>query len=409
MFIIWHETFPALLAGRVLAGACNGIVFLALLAHAAENTIKELRGLVICSIGYLRAVTTFLATFLFIIPYYNPTPIVDPNNTSGTIHVTFDVDLLLGILTFVYAIIALLSIPYLTYESVPLLIQQGRDRKALENLIRLRSEETDTWAVRNDFDELQLMVLEDYEAPGINHSNIFTDGNWRPLIMISAIRLIVLLASSLPFQLTAAIFVKVLLMANEDTLQYAIMILLGCRVGLGILPMAFCDKLGRKHFLLVSGCLCGVCLAVLGVILYLEDRSCLDMDYWIPGAFFICFYIFASIGIDSIGNVFMAEAFPMAKKAWSITLIVTFEHILNCAFLIWIVLIRFDYDWLMMFVFASGVVILSLSLWLYCVLPETRGMSLRQCRNEFNKARAQVAFTGKRNGYVPEGITYAYP
>lgn len=408
MFIIWHETLPALLGGRILAGACNGIVFLALLVHATENTVKELRGLIICSIGYLRAFTTFLATLLFIIPYYNPTPIVDPNNTSGTIHVTFDVDLLLGIVTFVYAIIALLSIPYLTCESVPLLIQQGRDRKALENLIKLRSEPTDTWAVRNEFDELRLMVVEDYQAPGVNHGNIFTDGNWRPLCIILAIRLITLLSSNLTFQLIAAMFVKVVLDENDHKLQYAIMILLGCRVGLGILPMMFCDKLGRKHFLLVSGCLCGTCLAVLGVVLYFEDKYNMDLMFWLPGAFFICFYVFASIGIDSIGNVFMAEAFPMAKKAWSITVAIAFEHILNCALLIWIVLVRFDYDWMLWFVFVSGVAILLLSLWLYCVLPETRGMSLRQCRNEFNKTKAQVAFTGKSRGFTQDGITYSY-
>lgn len=407
MFIIWHDTFPALLAGRVLAGICGGVVFLTLLIHAAENAVKELRGFIICSIGLLRAISTFLASLLFIIPYYNPRPITDPNNATEIIHVTFDVDLLLGIVTFVYAIIALLMIPYLTYESVPFLIQQGRERKALENLIKLRRETTDTWPIRNDFDELRLMVVEDYRTPGISR-NILSNGNWRVLITIFAIRLLILLASNLTFQLIATIFVKIVLKSYDHGLQYAMMILLGTRVGFGIFPMFLCDRLGRKYFLFVSGILCGSFLIVLAILLYIDDYEIIELISWIPAMLFLCMYVFASAGIDVIGNVYTAEAFPLAKKAWSIGFLLVLEHILQCVFLVWIIMVEFNYECMMAFILFSGIGILLISIWLQYALPETRGMSLRQCRDEFNKTRAYVSYTGNRNSRrTLEGITYS--
>lgn len=407
MFIIWHDLFPALLAGRVLAGISGGVVFLTLLIHAAENTVKEIRGFVICSISLLRAISTFLASLLFIIPYYNPRPIANPNNATEIIHVTFDVDLLLGIVTFVYAIIALLMVPYLTYESVPFLIQHNRERKALENLIKLRRESTDTWPVRNDFDELRLMVLEDYRTPGVNR-NIFTNGNWRPLLIIFAVRLLSLLASNLAFQLIATIFVKVVLMSQDHGLQYSMMILLGTRIGIGIIPMLLCDRFGRKYFLFASGILCGLFLIMLAILIYLDNYEIIELLTWIPGMLFLCVYVFASIGIDCIGNVFTAEAFPLAKKAWSIGLILVIEYALQCVFLVWIILVKFKYEYMIGFILFSGIGILLISIWLQYALPETRSMSLRQCRDEFNKSMASVTYTGNRNGRrTLEGITYS--
>lgn len=365
------------------------------------------------SIGFLKNLSTFLSTLLFIIPYYNPTELAypsqltDSNDSTEIIHISFDVDLLLGIVTFVYAIIALLTIPYLTYESVPFLIQQRRERKGLENIIKLRNESTDTWAIRNEFDEMRLMVIEDYRAPGIDHRNIFADGNVRPLLLIIGVRVMVLLASNLPFQLTATIFTK--LLPSDNGMQYAMMILLGSRVGLGILPVLFTDKLGRKCFLFTSGMLCGVCMIVQGITLLLEDYEVIDLEEWVPGTLFICFYMFASIGIDNVGNVLTAEAFPLAKKAWSIAFAMVIEHTIQCLLLIWLISVRLEYDHMLAVILITGFGIIALSLWLQKVMPETRGMSLRQCRDEFNKTRAEVAFTGRRerNMDAVNGITYA--
>lgn len=365
------------------------------------------------SIGFLKNLSTFLSTLLFIIPYYNPTQLAypgqltDSNDSTEIIHISFDVDLLLGIVTFVYAIIALLTIPYLTYESVPFLIQQRRERKGLENIIKLRNESTDTWAIRNEFDEMRLMVIEDYRAPGKDHRNIFADGNVRPLLLIIGVRVMFLLASSLPFQLTATIFTK--LLPSHNGMQYAMMILLGSRVGLGIFPVLFTDKLGRKCFLFTSGMLCGVCMIVQGITLLLDDYEVIDLEEWVPGTLFICFYMFASIGIDNVGNVLTAEAFPLAKKAWSIAFAMVIEHTIQCLLLIWLISVRLAYDHMLAVILVTGFGIIALSLWLQKVLPETRGMSLRQCRDEFNKTRAEVAFTGrrKRNMDAVNGITYA--
>lgn len=404
--MIWHDTLSALLAGRVLAGFCTGLTFLTLLIHATENIVKELRGYIVSFIGFVRAISTFLATLLFIIPYYNPSPIAHPDDASVTILVTFDVDLLLGIVTFVYAIIALLSIPYLTCESVPFLIRQGRERKALENLIRLRSQPTDTWPVRNEFDELRLMVQEDYAAAD-KCTSIFGQGNWRPLLAIAALRLMIFMSSNLTLQMIATVFVKIELHNQDYGLQYAMMVLLGTRIGFGMMPMLLSDRWGRKLFLVVSGTLAGLCLGVLGILLLLEDNEVIDLWDWVPSAMFLAFHLFVSLGIDDVGNVLTAEAFPMAKKAWSITFIMVVENVLQCVFLIWIIMVGLDYDNSIWLIFGSGWTIVGLTVGLQRTLPETRGMSLRQCRGEFNKGLTVVAYNGNRNGHFPgEGITY---
>lgn len=88
-----------------------------------------------------------------------------------------------GLLMLLFSVLALIVMPC-SYESIIYLLDTGKDLKALEILLKLRNESRHF--IRNDFNDMKIMIAEDRNAG----CNILRNGNWRPLMLILLIRLL---------------------------------------------------------------------------------------------------------------------------------------------------------------------------------------------------------------------------
>lgn len=169
IFVIYQASaFNFLLIGRTLAGTLYGIILITLILHIADNSSQFMRRYFIWIISTITIMPTVLIAQLV----SNITSIRDTIESCG-------------IIMFVLAIVTLILMPC-TYESIVYLLETGNDLRALEILLKLRHESRHY--IRHDFNELKMMLAEDSNDCG--GSNIFCDGNSRPLYLLCLLRLL---------------------------------------------------------------------------------------------------------------------------------------------------------------------------------------------------------------------------
>lgn len=382
LFIIARGEAWLITLGRLIAGLGHGIAYIATITHGAENVIKEMRGRLISSIGFLICASVFTLTIITIYSYPFP----------GGVRT----ELMVGIMAITFAIMGILFTPCLTYESITHLLYRNNERQAMENMLKLRNESVLTWNISNDLQELKLMVSEDR----VKDENITKDGNMRPLLLMLATSLICAFSTNL-------ILNKNLIEVTRDsfsttwdqsgtngpnTTSIAAVILVTCRYVAGFVMILFGDSFSRKKFLRFTVGLSAVSLLITNILSpYLLTYS--NGANFLPGVFAVAFQTFVGAGIEPMQHVLMSEAFSTAKKYWSIAFVTVVESLIQIAI---IGLSFIDYDvFVTVFIYLSIVIVATMTFILHKQLPETRGISLRQARDAFLKAG------------MPEGITYS--
>lgn len=173
---ILHRTFSCLLLiGRTTSGILYGIILVTLISHAADNSSKFLRRHFMWPITIINLLPTVLLAEII-------------SNATGDVTASAVTDNI-GVIMFALAILALIFMPF-TYESIVFLLNNGKDLRALEIMLKLRNESRHY--IRRDFNELKIQVAEDNNDEG----NIFTNGNLRPIILVSLLRLLTVLLTN---------------------------------------------------------------------------------------------------------------------------------------------------------------------------------------------------------------------
>ncbi|KAG5895042.1 hypothetical protein JTB14_021870 [Gonioctena quinquepunctata] len=146
------------------------------------------------------------------------------------------------------------------------------------------------------------------------------------------------------------------------------------------------DILGRRTLLLTSSVLCALPLFVLGLFFYLKqhDFSVVEHLGWLPITSFILLLIFNAIGYGSVPMILLCEMYPNEIK--SIALAVTcFSNFLVVGLVIFsfpIMLENFGSAW----TFWTYSTMCGLgSLFIYAMLPETKGKSLIEIQDILSK------------------------
>ncbi|XP_037033403.1 low-affinity glucose transporter HXT3-like [Bradysia coprophila] len=381
IFVAWFHIDWLLAVGRFVSGLGHGIAYVATITHGAENVIKEMRGRLISSVNVMIYSSVFT---LAIVMMFTSLP--------GGIRT----EQMVGLLAISFAIMGVLFTPCLTYESVTFLLYRNNDRQAAENMKKLRNESEVTWTISNDLQEMKLMVTEDR----MKSPNITKDSNTRPLLLMMACSCVAVLTSNIILnthliQITMTSFMPNWQPDSEtpDSAFIAAVILVTFRFSAGMIMILFGDSFSRKKCLWLSAGLSMVCLLITQIL------SSFVLNYsngvnWIPGAFAVAFQLFVGVGVESIQHVLTSEAFSTAKKYWSIACVAISDSIIQIA-IIGLCFIESSL-FLAIFVYCSIVIVALLTVLLYIKLPETRGISLRQARNEFTKT-----------SNIPEGITYS--
>lgn len=368
--------------GRLISGLGHGIAYVATITHGAENVIKEMRGRLISSIHFIVYSSVF--TLSLVMMYSYPFP--------GGIRT----EQMVGILAICFSLMGIAFTPCMTYESVTQLLYWNNERQALENMIKLRNESIITWNISNDLQEMKLMVAEDREKS----RNITKDSNLRPLLLMLTVSVVTALSSNLILntnliEVTSKSFMGSREPINEtdpNSTSIAAVILVTFRYASGIVMILFGDSFSRKKFLRLSAGLSALSL----LLTHILSRYTLEYTNgvnWIPGVFAIAFQLFVGAGVEPMQHVLVSEAFSTAKKYWSIAFIAVTDSLIQ------IVIIGLSFIdvglFVTIFIYCSILLIASMTVILHMQLPESRGISLRQARDEFTK-------TG-----IPEGITYS--
>lgn len=354
LYIALIEDYLAILFGRMLGGFAHGILYVTIISHYADNTFAELRGRSVSSIAVIfNSAAIFTALFSL---------------NSNEIGFSYS-DRLTGILTLIWSIMGLVINYFLTYESVPFLLRRGQEQEALQTLMKLRNESTETPTIRNELDDMRHMVNQ----AKIDNQNIFSGGNVRPLILVTMLKLQAALTNN-PLLNLLLIILATGMLGGSLTMFVGPVFLTCIRILGGFVPVLAGDSFSRKWFLTPSGSISGVILAVLGIMLIFIN---LEVGFLVLLGLF---QLLVGFGIDPMNHVITSEAFAINKRAWSIAFVTSVEYALQLVVMVVVYTDILAFIYIDVILLASGVLIIALAGAIYMFLPETRNLSIKLCQ-----------------------------
>lgn len=367
LFVADFITPAALNTGRLLAGCCNGMIYIVVLKQIGDNTPPYYRGVITTGISSMAAMGSFLSALILV---------------SGKAMRLLDLDQMIGFATLGSALAAVIATRFSKYDSVVQLIDSGREREAIDMLIKLRKEaHGNSLAIRNEFDELKAMVNEARAEAKELPKHIFSGGNKSVLKLVIALRLLKMLASNFAFYL-----VSVLWLANEISFEWSLVVFSASRICALRIPMSLIDLIGRRYMLLSSVTFAGVLLLLMGTVgnLYHNDIFHHSAIFWVLGISGCMLQVAVSLGLDPLQHIYTIEAFPLAKRTTSLVFVTCVEHFVHILFVTTFLSLFMMSSLIYCFVTCAG------GFWLFKKLPETRGMTLRQCQSKFNTERSPM-------------------
>lgn len=369
-FIAMPRSLIVVIAARFFLGLAHGYVYLTCIVHASEVMTQKLRGMIVATLNFI-VVSGMLMTGSFTV------------SMEREVH-AFGTMQWMGIAGLLFCVMGMIMIPIFTRESPVSLIRQKRFDQAVSLMCKLRHEETETWGIKNEYNELKTMVEEDEQtSPGI-----FDDENMRPLMRVTLLRVGSVLAfnyglNMIRLRQSAAIFV------SDDGTDFSLLCFMGIRMVSGMIALFTIDLKGRKpHFLLAFGG-SGLLLVVMGVVAAFDTGSMTS----VMGILQIVYELVGGFGIGMIADVYSSEAFSTIKKPKSIFYSMGIEFALQAVIIIFALYISYNGTLSFVFLIASGVLLLVITFFLRTKLPETAKMSIRQSRNEFLKT-GEIVFSG---------------
>lgn len=290
----------------------------------------------------------------------------------------FNSDRILGMFGLLLSMLGIVCTVFLTYESIPYLLKNGKDSEAVVNLLKLRNESVLTTKLTNELDEMRLMVTQDKKES----QNIFLNGNGSATGRMIALRLL----STMTNNFLVNVIMMGLTMQILEPAYYHIsaVILTGTRFGGSLVPIFTADFVRRKVHMTASGVICGLLMLVLAIIMASVSefgaKTC-----WIPAALCISFQLIASMGIDPIQQVLLSEAFSTNKKAWSIAYVTAAEYILQMLLIGFFFIDGIDYLTMIAVLFTTAGLMLALIVVLQLSIPETLNLTMKETRDLFRK------------------------
>lgn len=285
----------------------------------------------------------------------------------------FNSDRVIGIIGL---ILSVASIPWTFFfdkESVAYLLARNKNNEAMDCMKHLRAETNETWRLTDDMQELQTMVQED-ERDG---RNIFTEGNAKPLASITVLFILGMLTNN--YLVNIILFNFLSLAIGWPNFMLSPVILASVRAGISILSVFFSDIVGRKIHLTITGASLFIVIIIVIIIFFTSPHI------WVVGSFAIVFQVFASIGVDPIQHIFLSEAFSTSKKPFSILFIMAVENLLQILFIgMYFINAISSADTYILVAFCIFFICILVVI-LLLVLPETKGMSLKEARDEFRE------------------------
>lgn len=358
IYIIWYNHYAAIVMGRILTSLAHGTLFIALVTQAGENASKSVRATIFSTINCIQYAAIFISV-----------------QVNAILDGDFSSERIIGGIALAFVLAAVICTVTLNIETVPHLLWKSERLIAMDNMKRLRDVTIESPQMTREMAEMETMVLQDK----LDNRNIFVDGNVKPLILILIVRLMAALTNN--FLLNFVLIHSCQLILNEP--QFASSMIIAARLLLSVAQIFYADIIPRKIQIFVSATLGGLLLMGLGVVLNVVTITT-SINYFIPSLFAMHFQVLCGMGIEQMANVYLAEAFSTAKKPWSLSFVVGIEHIFHL-FMIGMAFTAISSAGLYALLFVSGGFLILMSTVLMFILPETKGMTLKETRDVFRK------------------------
>ncbi|XP_058835000.1 uncharacterized protein LOC131692142 [Topomyia yanbarensis] len=355
----------SILIARIIGGMAFGSVYLTIVIHAGEIAADDFRTTVVAfvsiflMIGYLMHAT--INSLIMHDDAMEPTQIY-------------------GIVAILAGVFSGLSATFLTRESPFFLLKREGEASAADSIAKLRQEPIDSTVVFAELVEVKITVRNDPEE----HGSIHKERNLRPLILLIVCAVVKALCFNLILNLLQLYVVdEVNFWWNIEEYNIAPVLLILIRLAIAVLWIRTEDKLPKKLLFTLTSFFSGAILVGTGVC-YLTESE-LSARTTVP--LFCVYQLVSASGTSFIGDVFCSEAFSPKKKILSVAVVQSVEQlvhivVLSVAFSPKFSLHRGIFGEILL---VAGVPVLVGSIVLQLLLPETKNMSLRMARAEFEQ------------------------
>lgn len=355
---------------RILSGVATGLIQVSFLVQGAEVAVSKMRGILLSSFSITFAAGICASVVVQLL-----------DDVSGG----FQAYRVLGILHLALVLFAELAHVFFNAESPLFLLQRDDLEGTVRTMMKLRNENMDSWDIRNDIQEMTLMLNEDKEF----NRSLFRQGNLRPLCLISATMLLLVLCSGYPMNIVKIKTVDSLITTSSDYV-YGAVILAAIKLFTTVLAVFAIDFFGRKRPLYVSGLGVGLlALTVAVVLVYSKDER-----FFLTDAAWCCvaLEVMANLGATFIPYVYAGEAFCTPKKHLSIAFVLSLENLMQIVLLLstYGYLARRELDEVFLVPATIGALIIIVSSMLVWFLPDTSNLSIWESAKKFRNVTTAV-------------------
>lgn len=367
LLLLFPNYVPMLIVIRLTAGIGHSLAFITGLLHGSENCHKDHRTALVSKFPLrMLAGAVWSSSMISTEDYADDTGIMDVNQLTA-------------LAVTLVSLAAALPAPFFTYPSLIDLVRR-RDYDQVKHIMqRLRHESTETPEIRSDFEELQKLVDEDAKYT----TSIVADGNVVPLLKVLLMRIATVCGANYAMNMTAVEMLAPVLAAN-----YSPWVVVVCRaVGVLIGARLAATKVEAKYLLAHSALQCGLMALVCGCGDLLRTASEILQAMSVLGL-----SLFAGCGLLFVPDLMLAEAFPLPKKLASVV------AVMICEFALHITIITVTYsrnvtEYGMTAFYTFQLILFGSSVAFYLLLPNTRGLSLRETKNAFLSKSRSLAVT----------------
>lgn len=359
---IWDDACSLIAIARFIAGICFGFTYLTTIVQISDNIWKDIRGYMSCTLA-------IIPLFAHLITIIKPDIDTDDDRGNGIIQH----NAMPNILMMTLIILTIFNTFKPTFEPIVCSLKLENIHEARNTLTELWKNLIDPKIIDDEINDKMKMISENGKEM-LRFSEIFKNGNWKPIRSMVLLKFLTIYTSNL-------FLFRLSIMSSDVFKETAIVLSIIFMRFFAILPARYClDKLGRKQFLLFSG-------LSTGFISFLPITfAILNNDYYYNDLIFITFvlmHIFGACGIEPVMHTYTTEAFPLLKRYASIALLTCFGYICEGSIMFLLSMVEPMVNDFMLY--SMPFVLISVTSLTYALLPETRGMSLRQCRTKFNE------------------------
>lgn len=357
--------YNPMVAARYVGGVGFGLITIAFIIQNSEVTLSSSRGMW-CGLEQYGLALGLMTQVLMDSQWG-----IDQSVSLNRAH---------GIIGIICTVLATGTVA-MSIESPIFYLRRNKEEAARNSQTQLLGSAVPTEIYNAIFDEAKLYVAE-----GSSMSiGAELASSVMPFIKMLFSRCLVAFTFSLP--LSTSMLISTVVWKNSyyswPMILWSILRFIGVLVAISIV-----DKLGRKFVSLVAlVCIAGLMLAMAGIY---SDNSYITSTYYMSevSKVSMAFQFFAGMYVVPTPT-YLAEAFPMRVKPFLIALIVCLEQVIH---IIVIVTFGLSFDSLYQYFIGVGI-ILVISLLIFAgVMPETRGLSLREAGNRFRRVHDVMTY-----------------